>query len=266
MHIMKGSTPTKAGGRSTTSATVCVPLRTGWHASFSTSVAALPAPGTGLQPFCIFGITRDASPRSRAARTLQVPTHYSFSMPTPDPTSRPDPPRSEDVLPDVLSVDLDIVFCGTAPGKASAAARAYYAHPQNRFWRALHESGLTDHRLEPKTFPTLLTMRLGLTDLAKRVSGNDNEVDRRHFEVEALTAKIERFRPCLVAFTSKTAAKVFLKEANVDYGLHARCIGITRIFVLPSPSGSARGHWSLDPWRDLARIRSDLRSCASSPD
>ncbi|NIR58662.1 MAG: mismatch-specific DNA-glycosylase, partial [Gammaproteobacteria bacterium] len=33
------------------------------------------------------------------------------------------------VLPDVLAENLDIVFCGSAAGRVSAARGAYYAHP-----------------------------------------------------------------------------------------------------------------------------------------
>jgi TDG/mug DNA glycosylase family protein len=34
--------------------------------------------------------------------------------------------------------------------------------------------------------------------------------------------------------------------------LQDECIGATRVFVLPSPSGQARGHWDIGPWRALA--------------
>lgn len=163
---------------------------------------------------------------------------------------------SRDVLPDLLAEDLDIVFCGTAAGKASAAAGAYYAHPQNRFWRALHQSGLTDRQLKPEEFPVLLDMGVGLTDLAKKVAGNDDEVHPRHFDIEGLKAKIECYRPALVAFTSKNAGRAFLRVRRVDYGLQKGVmVGATRLFVLPSPSGQAVGHWSLEPWLELASIR-----------
>lgn len=164
-----------------------------------------------------------------------------------------------DVLPDVLAPGLDLVFCGTAAGKASAAAGAYYAHPQNRFWRALHESGLTDRRFAPAEFPGLLSMRIGLTDLAKKVFGNDDELGRGHFDVEGLLAKIEHFRPGILAFTSKAAAKAFLHVNAVDYGLLDRSVGPTRLFVLPSPSGAASGRWRLEPWRQLAALRMERR-------
>ena len=54
--------------------------------------------------------------------------------------------------PDLLRPGLRIVFCGTAAGTVSAARGAYYAHPQNRFWSALHASGSTPRLLQPEEF------------------------------------------------------------------------------------------------------------------
>jgi len=155
------------------------------------------------------------------------------------------------VLPDVLQPGLALVFCGTAAGKRSAAERAYYAHPGNLFWRALHEAGLTPRLLVPTEFPLLPQFGIGLTDLAKCHSGNDDELPPGAFDAPALHAKIERYAPRLLAFTSKNAARAALGHA-VDYGLQDECIGGTRVFVLPSPSGQARGHWDIGPWRELA--------------
>lgn len=155
------------------------------------------------------------------------------------------------ILPDVLQPGLSLVFCGTAAGKRSAAERAYYAHPGNMFWRALHASGLTPRLLAPTEFPLLLQYGIGLTDLAKRHSGNDDELPRDAFDVPVLLAKLERFKPGLIAFTSKTAARAALGYA-ANYGLQAAPIHQTRVYVLPSPSGQARGHWNLAPWQALA--------------
>ena len=80
------------------------------------------------------------------------------------------------VLPDVLEPGLRIVFCGTAAGHVSARRGAYYAHPQNRFWPALHAIGLTPRRLKPEDYPELPQWGLGLTDLAKHVSGMDRDL------------------------------------------------------------------------------------------
>ncbi|HKR75697.1 MAG TPA: mismatch-specific DNA-glycosylase [Rhodanobacter sp.] len=157
------------------------------------------------------------------------------------------------VLPDVLQPGLALVFCGTAAGKRSAAERAYYAHPGNLFWHALFEAGLTPRLLAPAEFPLLPQFGIGLTDLAKRHSGNDDELPRDAFDAPALRAKIEHYAPRLLAFTSKNAARAALGRAVV-YGLQDECIGATRVFVLPSPSGQARGHWDIGPWCALTRL------------
>jgi TDG/mug DNA glycosylase family protein len=164
-------------------------------------------------------------------------------------------PRKADshILPDVLQPGLALVFCGTAAGKRSAAERAYYAHPGNLFWRALFEAGLTPRQLAPAEFPQLLDYGIGLTDLAKRHSGNDNELPRDAFDVPALIAKIEHHQPRLLAFTSKNAACAALGHA-AGYGLNNEISGSTRLFVLPSPSGQARGHWDLKPWLALGEL------------
>jgi TDG/mug DNA glycosylase family protein len=157
------------------------------------------------------------------------------------------------ILPDVLQPGLALVFCGTAAGKRSAAERAYYAHPGNLFWRALFEAGLTPRLLAPAEFPLLPQFGIGLTDLAKRHSGNDDELPPGAFDVPALRAKIERCAPRLLAFTSKNAARAALGRA-VGYGLQDERIGDTRVFVLPSPSGQARGHWDIGSWRALGAL------------
>lgn len=157
------------------------------------------------------------------------------------------------ILPDVLQHHLALVFCGTAAGRRSAAEQAYYAHPGNLFWRALFEAGLTPRRMAPVEFPQLSELGIGLTDLGKHHSGNDDQLPPDAFDAMSLHRKIERYQPRLLAFTSKNAARAALGR-GVDYGLQQERIGRTQLFVLPSPSGQARGHWDLGPWRELAAL------------
>lgn len=164
------------------------------------------------------------------------------------------PPADSHILPDLLQSGLALVFCGTAAGTRSARERAYYAHPGNLFWRALAEAELTPRLYAPHEFVQLPTLGIGFTDLAKFHSGNDSELPRDAFEVLALMAKIERFAPRWLAFTSKHGAKAALGRAISAYGVQPECIGTTRVFVLPSPSGQARGHWSIGPWLELAEL------------
>ena len=85
---------------------------------------------------------------------------------------------SAPILPDVLPPGLRVVFCGYAPGTASARAGAYYAGPGNRFWITLHEVGLTPLVLRPAEFARLPEFGIGLTDISKTASGSDREVGR----------------------------------------------------------------------------------------
>lgn len=164
--------------------------------------------------------------------------------------------RTMSVLPDVLVPGLAVVFCGTAVGTASALRRAYYAGRGNGFWQTLAEVGLTPRRIEPEEYQCITDFGLGLTDLAKTISGADDVLSNEHFGRGELHAKVLQYKPKVLAFTSKRAAQEFLGHP-VPYGLLDEKIDDTLLFVLPSPSGTARRHWDLKPWRDLARLRSD---------
>ena len=157
------------------------------------------------------------------------------------------------ILPDLLQPGLALVFCGTAAGRRSAEQGAYYAHPGNLFWRALYAVQLTPRLFAPNEFPLLPALGIGLTDLAKHHVGNDAELPRDAVDVAALRERIARHSPRVLAFTSKAAARAAMGRA-ADYGLQPECIGPTRLFVLPSPSGQARGHWDLTRWQDLAAL------------
>ncbi|SDU07391.1 G/U mismatch-specific uracil-DNA glycosylase [Stappia sp. ES.058] len=159
------------------------------------------------------------------------------------------------VLPDILPPGLDIVFCGTGAGRRSAEIGAYYAGPGNRFWWALAETGLTPGQLSPIAFRDLPAFGIGLTDIAKQHVGPDAELISGAADAKALTVKIADAAPRFLAFTSKRAASLWLNcpTVRIFYGVQGETVGSTRIHVLPSPSGAARGHWSLDPWATLAR-------------
>ena len=81
-------------------------------------------------------------------------------------------------LPDVLTVGLRVVFCGTAAGVQSARAGAYYAGRGNKFWRTVFTVGLTPRLLEPAEFRTVTQYGIGLTDIAKTYSGADSGLRR----------------------------------------------------------------------------------------
>lgn len=172
--------------------------------------------------------------------------------PTSPPTLSPQTGRGSYLVPDLLVPKLRLVFCGTAPSKASAAARAYYAKPGNKFWPTLHQVGITPRRFAPHEYPQLLDLGIGLTDLCKIHCGVDSELPDDAFDLDALKRKLKKYQPAMVAFTSKNAAQSALGHA-VEYGLQDETWSDTRLFVLPSPSGLATRFFNIEVWQGLAR-------------
>lgn len=167
--------------------------------------------------------------------------------------------RSKHLIPDLLAPGLDLVFCGTAPSPASFKARAYYANPGNAFWPTLHAVGLTPGRLTPQRYPELLTLGLGLTDLNKTEVGSDHELTPEAMDAPSLHAKLRRFRPAAIAFTSKKAAALALDLKAPAYGRQAEPLEGAVAFVLASPSGRARSFWTLAPWKEAATFVTERR-------
>src|SRR5215475_6627174 len=85
-------------------------------------------------------------------------------------------------LPDLLAPNLRVIFVGTAAGRRSAELGHYYAGRGNRFWRTLHEMGLTPRLFEPREFRELLPLGIGLTDMSKLGCGMDRDVKTHEFD------------------------------------------------------------------------------------
>lgn len=93
-----------------------------------------------------------------------------------------------------------VIFCGINPGVRSSEAGFHYAHPSNRFYRILHESGLTPHRLKPSESTEMPKVyKLGLTDLVLRCTARADQVSSMEFQAGATTLlrKIIRYKPKL---------------------------------------------------------------------
>ena len=166
-------------------------------------------------------------------------------------TTVPEAPTS-DILPDVLQTGLRLVICGSAAGRVSAERRAYYAHPQNRFWSILAETGLTPHKFEPDEFPSLPEYGIGLTDVTKIEFGSDTDLTTSD-EVRLRTA-IARCQPGALAFNGKRAASLALGRptGSIAYGEQHETLATIPVFVCPSTSPLAVRWWNTAPWHALA--------------
>jgi G:T/U-mismatch repair DNA glycosylase len=117
-----------------------------------------------------------------------------------------------DKLPDQLQHHLRLVFVGTAASQRSANLGHYYAHPGNRFWRTIHEVGITPRRYAPDEFPALLKLGIGFTDLCKLGAGMDHQALAFPVDIPAFREKMRRYRPKTVAFTSKRPRACSLED------------------------------------------------------
>ena len=85
-------------------------------------------------------------------------------------------------LPPVAPEDARLFILGSLPGDASLAARRYYAHPQNHFWRLL--GGVIDEDLAGLDYDArlerLAARRIGLWDVigSARRSGSLDQAIR----------------------------------------------------------------------------------------
>ncbi len=163
------------------------------------------------------------------------------------------------MLQDHLAPDMDILFCGTAAGRASAARGHYYAGPGNRFWQLLHEIGITPRQMTPEEDHLMPSLGLGLTDLAKDVAGMDKDIPAEAYLPDRLAQVITDHRPKAVAFTSLNAARLALGDKSIASGPRqdARWPGIT-LWALSSPS-RANGHFSDQSWHALGQWRKALQ-------
>ena len=147
------------------------------------------------------------------------------------------------ILPDYLAPRLQVVICGTAAGEKSGERGHYYAGPGNEFWKLLFESGLTEP-LRPEEDSQITKSGIGLTDLAKLVAASSDAGLREHYDVELFIWKIAQFKPAVVAFHGKEAAKEV--SCVLGYGRRVRLgrqewdVAERPAFVLPSASASNR--------------------------
>ena len=115
-------------------------------------------------------------------------------------------------LPAIARPDAQLFVLGSLPGDASLAARRYYAHPMNQFWRLLGDAiGEELHGLSyEERLGRLAQRRIGLWDViasAARSGSLDQSIrNAEHNQLEHLMSDYPRLRA--VAFNGSTAARV----------------------------------------------------------
>ena len=159
-----------------------------------------------------------------------------------------------EILPDTLRYELDLVICGAAADNKSSKFKFYYAGSGNKFWSILKETGLTPIELKPHNYKRLTDFGIGLTDLAKQISGPDKVLQQEDYDLVKFREKIIKYQPYVVGFNGKESAKKFLCKDKVGYGRQDVQIGDTILFTLPSTSNSANGVWDPNYWYEIANL------------
>jgi len=150
-------------------------------------------------------------------------------------------------LKDRIRPGLSILFVGINPGVRSALTGHHFAGFSNRFWKLLHESGLTPQPLTYGHDDLLPTWNLGITNLIARPTPGISDLGREEYVEgwKVLERKIRKFRPKVVALVGVTVYRAVLPL------VHASSVAIERnvlgpqpidvhgatFFVLPNPSG-----------------------------
>ncbi len=115
-------------------------------------------------------------------------------------------------LPPIAQSDARLFLLGSLPGDASLAARRYYAHPTNQFWRLLGAAiGEELQGLEYEArLARLAVRRIGLWDViasASRRGSLDQAIrEAEHNRIEHLLHDFPSLRA--IAFNGATAASV----------------------------------------------------------
>lgn len=176
------------------------------------------------------------------------------------PTRRQLAAAADRTVPDLVAPGLRVLFCGINPGLYTAWAGHHFARPGNRFWPALHSSGFTPRLLAPAQQAELLTLGLGITNLASRASAVAAELTRPELVAgaERLRSLVNRVAPAHVAVLGVTAYRVAFEQPNATIGPQLLRLGDASIWVLPNPSG-LNAHYQ--PAR-LAELFGDLRRVA----
>lgn len=154
-------------------------------------------------------------------------------------------------LPPIARKDARLFILGSLPGDASLAARRYYAHRTNQFWRLVGVS--IGEELQSLSYgdrlERLAERRIGLWDViacATRTGSLDQAIrDAEHNRIEHLMTDYPEL--AAIAFNGSTASKVGRKLIGKEP---------EKLRLLDLPSSSAANTTSFD---EKARLWGVLR-------
>ena len=151
-------------------------------------------------------------------------------------------------LRDRIAPGVQVLFVGINPGVRSAQTGHHFAGYSNRFWKLLWESKLVPEPITYVDDGRLPEFGFGITNLIARPSpGIDDLTPGEYVQGwKALSAKVRRYRPRVLAFVGVTLYRALLPLLDPSaartrtervLGPQKQVLHGARVFVLPNPSG-----------------------------
>ncbi len=139
-------------------------------------------------------------------------------------------------LPDSVGPKMQTLMVGLNPSPYSSASRVPYGRPGNRFWPAAHRAGLISK--DRDIHHALVHHGIGFTDLVRRTTRRAEEVDAAEFRsgFERIVSMIKWLKPKLVCFVGLSGWRI-VSNPKAKAGIQPESIGLTRVYVMPHPSG-----------------------------
>jgi TDG/mug DNA glycosylase family protein len=172
-------------------------------------------------------------------------------------------------LPDLIPSPTRLLIVGINPGLLTVAVQAHFARRGNRFYKALHLAGITDHVIDasggfrPEDVAQLEELGIGITCIVPGATARADELTPEQLREggAALRRRVEALQPKVVAMLGVTAYRVAFGEPRATVGRQPDDWGSSQVWVVPNPSG-LNAHSSL---ADLAAAYREVAVAAGIP-
>lgn len=147
-------------------------------------------------------------------------------------------------MDDLRGPVVRLLFVGINPGLMTAATNTHFAHPSNRFYKALWLGGIIDEPLPPDGLDDrqkqLLTgAGIAITNLVPRATARAGELGRDELRAGGarLTRQVREWAPTVVAVAGLTAYRAAFDRPKAPAGEQPEPLAGSRLWVVPNPSG-----------------------------
>jgi TDG/mug DNA glycosylase family protein len=147
-------------------------------------------------------------------------------------------------VPDLVGDDVRLVVVGINPGLWTAATQTHFAHPSNRFYPALRRAGVVTRDIPPTGMDDddrrhLTERGVAITNLVARATARASDLDPDELRAGGrdLVARLEGWRPTVVAVAGITAYRTAFERPRATTGPQDEDLAGAALWVVPNPSG-----------------------------